>query len=127
MITSVIIGSKKPKYNEWGIITDKYNNSVFSHTSFRKGFNLGEDVTIDTIESNIVNDIDDLLETSIEEIKRKINDDKSISIANKNKEIIRILYKQGLFKIKDSVIKIANTLGISKHTVYLHLRNFEKQ
>lgn len=61
MITSVIIGSKKPKYNEWGIITDKYNNSVFSHTSFRKGFNLGEDVTIDTIESNIVNDIDDLL------------------------------------------------------------------
>ena len=57
---------------------------------------------------------------------RKINDDKSISNGNKNKEIIRILYKQGLFKIKDSVIKIANKLGISKHTVYLHLRNFEK-
>ena len=78
------------------------------------------------LNENFSDDIDDLLETSIEEIKRKINDDKNISNGNKNKEIIRILYKQGLFKIKDSVIKIANKLGISKHTVYLHLRNFEK-
>ena len=61
MITSVIIGSKNPEFNEWGIITDNYDNSVFSHTSFRKGFNLGEDVTIDTIDSNIRNDIDNLM------------------------------------------------------------------
>lgn len=52
------------------------------------------------LSENFSDDIDDLLETSIEEIKRKINDDKSISIANKNKEIIRILYNKDYLKLK---------------------------
>ena len=43
-----------------------------------------------------------------------------------NKEIIFRLYQQGIFNLKDAVVTIAEALGISKNTVYLHLRNLEK-
>ena len=52
--------------------------------------------------------------------------DSAISSINKNKEIIFRLYQQGIFNLKDAVITIAEALGISKNTVYLHLRNLEK-
>ncbi|EPQ6573009.1 helix-turn-helix domain-containing protein, partial [Salmonella enterica] len=34
---------------------------------------------------------------------------------------------QGLFELKDAVIIIAGMLNISRHTVYLHLRNFKNK
>lgn len=46
---------------------------------------------------------------------------------NQNKEIVIRLYDQGIFNLKDSVIKIADRLGISKNTIYLHIRNHKKE
>ena len=54
-------------------------------------------------------------------------EDSSISYSNKNKAIISQLYDRGIFQIKDSVPKIADELGISKNTVYLHLRKLQPQ
>ena len=52
--------------------------------------------------------------------------DSSVSSSNKNKEIIRLLYQQGIFNLKDSVQITSQKLNLSKNTVYLHLRNLEK-
>ena len=43
--------------------------------------------------------------------------------ADKNKEIIARLYSKGFFKLKNSVVECAEALGISKNTVYLHIRS----
>ena len=51
----------------------------------------------------------------------------NIPAVNKNKELIRILYEEGIFRIKDSVVEVANALSISKNTVYLHLRSISKE
>ena len=62
-------------------------------------------------------------------IKRDNADMKAIKRAVKmlkNKEIVAILYQKGIFNLKDSVITIANHLGISKNTVYMHIRNMNK-
>ncbi|MCB6415337.1 PAS domain-containing protein [Faecalimonas umbilicata] len=59
----------------------------------------------------------------INNAKEKVMNDASIISTNKNKAIISILYEKGLFNFKDSVQFIADTLNISKNTVYLHLRN----
>ncbi len=48
------------------------------------------------------------------------------SSSNKNKEIVSILYQKGIFNLKDSVVTIADHLGISKNTVYMHIRNMNK-
>lgn len=72
-------------------------------------------------------DIDDLLISTLKEAKDKILNNPSVSTTNKNKEIIAYLYVRGIFNLKDSVIKVANLLGISKNTVYMHIRNLQKQ
>ena len=68
----------------------------------------------------------DLLEQTIQTVRQEVLMDSVISSTNKNKEIIFRLYQQGIFNLKDAVVTIADALGISKNTVYLHLRNLEK-
>lgn len=68
---------------------------------------------------------DGLLISAFEDAKAQIYGDKSVNASNKNKEIIRLLYQRGIFNIKDAVASVAEDLGISKNTVYLHLRNIQ--
>lgn len=69
----------------------------------------------------------ELLEDMAEEIRQEVMEDKGISTANRNKEIISRLYKKGVYNMKDAVSRTAEILGISKNTVYLHLRNLEEK
>lgn len=68
-------------------------------------------------------DIGDLVDTFVHRIKEEVYLDNSISANQKNCAIVSELYKKGIFSLKDSVVRVADLLGISKNTVYLHLRN----
>ena len=57
--------------------------------------------------------IDELITTSLTKVKQ-VESDPNVSHLNQNKEIVIRLYDQGIFNLKDSVIKIADRLGISK-------------
>lgn len=69
----------------------------------------------------------ELFYMAVEKAKQKVYEDNTISIRNKNKEIIKILYKQGLFQVRTSVQTISKLLNISKDAVYLHLRALQEQ
>ena len=71
-------------------------------------------------------DTSELFYITIENTKQAVMEDHKITVSNKNKEIIGRLYAQGMFNFKDSVQWISEKLGISKNTVYLHLRNLQK-
>ncbi|EGO8275198.1 PAS domain-containing protein [Enterococcus faecalis] len=71
--------------------------------------------------------IDELITTSLTKVKQAVESDPNVSNLNQNKEIVIRLYDQGIFNLKDSVIKIADRLGISKNTIYLHIRNHKKE
>lgn len=75
---------------------------------------------------NFTNSIEELIEEKVEKIKIKVDKNEEISNNNKNKEIIKILYEEGIFNIKDGVIRVAKKMNISKNTVYLHIRQLEK-
>lgn len=75
---------------------------------------------------NFMNNVDDMLEYTVSHIKCEVFDNPSIQVSNKNKIIISRLCDRGVFNIKDSVSKTAELLGISKNTVYMHLRNIAK-
>lgn len=79
------------------------------------------------IRENFAENTDELIETALVEIKSTVMNDLTISSQNKNKEIILELYHRGIFNIKDSVIKVASLLGISKNTVYMHIRNLKSR
>ncbi|MDR2535370.1 MAG: PAS domain-containing protein [Treponema sp.] len=78
------------------------------------------------ISENFINDSNELIQRSLEKVRNEVNKDERISISQKNKEIITLLYYQGIFKLKNSVQIIASELKVSKNTVYLHIRSLEK-
>lgn len=77
------------------------------------------------VTETFASNVDEMILSTLEYVKKEIYDDSSISFSNKNKAIISQLYDKGIFQIKDSVTMIAAQLGISKNTVYLHLRNLQ--
>lgn len=70
--------------------------------------------------------VDELIGNAVAEVRLAVEEDRSITASNKNKEIIRRLDAKGIFNLKDGVAKSAELLRISKNTVYLHLRNQSK-
>lgn len=68
-------------------------------------------------------DIEHLLHTSLEQVRASVMNDITVSASNKNREIIIRLYQKGIFSLKNAVNYVANELGISRNTVYLHLRS----
>lgn len=75
------------------------------------------------VHENFAENADELIENVLNETKQRILNDTSVSSQNKNKKIVEELYTKGIFNIKDSVVKVAGLLGISKNTVYMHIRN----
>ena len=76
------------------------------------------------IKETFTDDVRELIVDALEEAKQRIYNDVSVPSANKNKEILSILFEKGIFNLKDAVATVATNLGISKNTVYLHLRGF---
>ena len=63
--------------------------------------------------------VDDL----VAQVMAKIDGDTSLPASARNKAIITALYERGLFEIKEAAHLVAVRLAISRHTVYLHIRN----
>lgn len=76
-----------------------------------------------TVNEEFFEDSRQLMLHLIDSTKTAIMEDSSIISSNKNKAIISRLHEKGIFDFKDSVQFVADTLNISKNTVYLHLRN----
>lgn len=79
-----------------------------------------------TATENFADNTDELIENVLYKIQHQVLNDFSVSPQNKNKEIITQLYQRGIFNIKDAVLKVASLLGISKNTVYMHIRNLKE-
>lgn len=67
------------------------------------------------------------IEQELKAAKDIVWNDATVSNSLRNKEVIRILQKRGVFEIKNSVELVANELKISINTVYFHLRNLAKK
>ena len=65
----------------------------------------------------------DMIENTVLQVRELISADPSIPPSAKNRAIVTALYEKGIFNLKDAVVRTATLLGISKNTVYLHLRN----
>lgn len=94
--------------------------------SFMQTFTPAARTETENISETFVENAEELMLNALEDAKKEVYSNLSISSSNKNKEIIALLYQKGIFNLKDSVITIANHLGISKNTVYMHIRNMNK-
>jgi predicted transcriptional regulator YheO len=84
------------------------------------------DNPVEFVSENFINDSEELIVRSLEKVKHDVNADALIPVSHKNKEIISILYYQGIFKLKSAVRLVSSDLNLSKNTVYLHIRALEE-
>ena len=70
---------------------------------------------------------DELIETTLVKAREEVYANRSILSSNRNKEIIAILHDRDIFRLKNAVSKVSEMLGISRNTVYLHLRNLQNE
>ncbi len=71
---------------------------------------------------NFASDVDELVDQTVERTIEDVNSDKTFSNNTKNRQIVMELYDKGIFDIKDAINRVADRLNISKHTVYLYIR-----
>ena len=68
---------------------------------------------------------EELLLRMVSQIRRDVEADDRILPSLRNKEIIQRCSAQGVFQLKSAVALVAKALGISKNTVYLHLKSVD--
>ncbi|OOE74123.1 hypothetical protein BZG74_07205 [Salinivibrio sharmensis] len=71
---------------------------------------------------NFASDVEELVDKTVERTVEEVNADKTVSNNTKNRQIVMALYDKGIFDIKDAINRVAARLNISKHTVYLYVR-----
>lgn len=71
--------------------------------------------------------VNDTIMNLVTEAKNQVMFNSNIPAVNRNKALIEVLYEQGVFNMKDSVLQVSEILGISRNTVYMHLRNLKNK
>lgn len=74
---------------------------------------------------NFASSVEDLVMQTLEFTIEEVNVDRTVSNNAKNRQIVLNLYEKGIFDIKDAINQVADRLNISKHTVYLYIRQFK--
>lgn len=85
------------------------------------------DVTSGVVAESFPKNNNESIFSVVEEARLNVMKDPTITASNKNKKIIEYLQKKNVFQMKDSVKTVANLLGVSNNTVYMHIRNNKKQ
>ncbi|MDP0027983.1 transcriptional regulator [Glaesserella parasuis] len=75
---------------------------------------------------NFASSVEDLVAQTIENTIIEIKNDRNISNSNKNRHIVTALFEKGIFDIKDAINQVADRLEISRHTVYLYIRQLKQ-
>ena len=63
---------------------------------------------------------------TIENTVEEVQNDRHVSNSNKNRQIVTALFEKGIFDIKDAINQVAERLDISRHTVYLYIRQLKQ-
>lgn len=74
---------------------------------------------------NFASSVEDLVMQTLEFTIEEVSGDRNVSNNAKNRQIVLNLYEKGIFDIKDAINQVADRLNISKHTVYLYIRQFK--
>lgn len=75
---------------------------------------------------NFASSVEELVAQTIENTISEVVNDKKVANNNKNRQIVTTLFEKGIFDIKDAINQVADRLDISRHTVYLYIRQIKQ-
>lgn len=94
-------------------------------SQFIQSFIPGQD-SDETSAVNFASSVEDLVSQTIEKTIEEVNIDRAVANNNKNRQIVVSLFEKGIFDIKDAINLVAERLNISRHTVYLYIRQIKQ-
>lgn len=75
---------------------------------------------------NFASSVEELVAQTIESTIEEVCSDRAVANNNKNRQIVVNLFEKGIFDIKDAISQVAARLDISRHTVYLYIRQMKQ-
>lgn len=75
---------------------------------------------------NFASSVEELVAQTVEKTIEEVTADRLVANNNKNRQIVISLYEKGIFDIKDAINLVAERLEISRHTVYLYIRQLKQ-
>lgn len=82
--------------------------------------------TLDEKSVNFAGSVEELVAQTIENTIDEVTRNPQVSNNNKNRHIVVNLFEKGIFDIKDAINLVAERLNISRHTVYLYIRQVKQ-
>lgn len=76
----------------------------------------------DQLTEHFPSNVQNLISEIFKLVSRGVNEDKKISNTERHRMVVSELYKRGIFNIKGAVDFVAGELGVSRYTVYNHVR-----
>ena len=80
----------------------------------------------ETSSVNFASSVEELVSQTVEHTIEEVNADRLVANNNKNRQIVVSLFEKGIFDIKDTINLVADRLDISRHTVYLYIRQIKQ-
>ncbi|MDG6895204.1 helix-turn-helix transcriptional regulator [Volucribacter amazonae] len=75
---------------------------------------------------NFASSVEELVSQTLEHTIEEVTADRLVANNNKNRQIVVSLFEKGIFDIKDAINQVAERLNISRHTVYLYIRQIKQ-
>jgi len=73
------------------------------------------------------NNANDVIKQALSAATQEVDQDETISAKGRNKAIIRSLFDNGVFELKETTTQVSEQLGISRQAVYKFIREFKSE
>ncbi|OBW90758.1 transcriptional regulator [Gallibacterium genomosp. 3] len=125
LMKSISIAIRNSQQRIIGLLCININLNV-PVSEFVQGFVPTHEQEESSSEVNFASSVEELVAQTVEQTIEDVTNDRNVSNNNKNKQIVVSLFEKGIFDIKDAINQVAERLGISRHTVYLYIRQIKQ-
>ncbi|MGR5545011.1 transcriptional regulator [Vibrio sp. PID23_8] len=82
---------------------------------------------VSQVNETFSNNANDVIQQALSAAITEVDQDETISAKGRNKAIIRCLFDNGVFELKETTTQVSEQLGISRQAVYKFIREFKSE
>ncbi|EKZ9200208.1 PAS domain-containing protein [Vibrio vulnificus] len=79
------------------------------------------------VHENFSNNANDVIQQALASAISEIENNTSVTAKGRNKAIVRHLFENGIFELKETTTQISESLGISRQAIYKFIREFKSE
>lgn len=125
LMKSNIIAIRNGKKQVVGFICIKFHIDAPFHEFVAEFFPPAQQVG-NPSPGTLTNSVKELVDQAVNNTIDEINRDQTVASTARNRIIVTTLFDRGIFDFKYALNLVADTLNISNHTIYLHIRRYKE-